>query len=472
MTQGWTIVLDVGKTLSKATLWDENGGLIARLSRSNNMREADGYRALDTLGIEQWLEQVLREFAGRGPVRAIVPVAHGAGAAVIRNNRLVCAPMDYEWPGPVSDRPAYDKQRDPFAITGSPALPASLNLGVQFHRLEAIRPDSLRSSQIVPWAQYWAWLLSGVAASEVTSLGCHTDLWRPYEHAPSQLAVRRGWAECLAPLSPADAVLGTLTTNWVSRTGLSANVEILCGLHDSNAALLAVRGHRQTRDRDATVLSTGTWFVAMRAPLQTDSLNASDLPERRDCLVNVDVSGTCVPSSRFMGGREIEILIGRGARDVELTQSTDEQIAAAIRTIDAGDMILPAAVPGVGPFPRASLQRVGQNASAGDIRAAAHLYAALVADVSLDLIGSRDCLILEGRFSRAPVFARALASLRPDMSVLVSRSENGVAHGAMRLRDPTVGDESEFERVLSLPVDIAGYRARWRNTVDRREYAN
>ena len=45
--------------------------------------------------------------------------------------------------------------------------------------------------------------------------------------------------------------------------------------------------------------------------------------------------------------------------------------------------------------------------------ALAHLYAALVADVSLDLIGSRDTLLVDGRFAHAPVFVQALATLRP-----------------------------------------------------------
>jgi L-fuculokinase len=29
------------------------------------------------------------------------------------------------------------------------------------------------------YPQYWAWRLCGAAASEATSLGCHTDLWHP-----------------------------------------------------------------------------------------------------------------------------------------------------------------------------------------------------------------------------------------------------------------------------------------------------
>lgn len=30
------------------------------------------------------------------------------------------------------------------------------------------------------YPQYWALRLTGIAANEVTSLGCHTDLWNPW----------------------------------------------------------------------------------------------------------------------------------------------------------------------------------------------------------------------------------------------------------------------------------------------------
>jgi hypothetical protein len=98
MRTGWTIVLDVGKTLSKATLWSEAGQLAASRSRPNLRVHTDEYASLDTAGIESWLESVLKEFAALGPVDAIVPIAHGAAASLILEDRLECAPMDYELP--------------------------------------------------------------------------------------------------------------------------------------------------------------------------------------------------------------------------------------------------------------------------------------------------------------------------------------------------------------------------------------
>ena len=462
MAGGWTIVLDVGKTHSKATLWDEAGDCVARRVRPNPRINTGNSLNLDTTGIERWLRGVLSEFARLGSITAIVPIAHGAGVALIAKDQLQTAPLDYEWSGVSADRIAYNQQRDPFLATGSPALPGGLNIGMQLHWLESLRSADTRRGEIVPWAQYWAWLLSGVSASEITSLGCHTDLWRPYDRAPSHLAVRRGWAERLARLTPANAVLGTLRPEWVEATGLSPRVQVYCGMHDSNAALLAARSHPALSGHDLTVLSTGTWFVAMRTPTGSDARTAL-LPEARDCLVNVDVAGTPIPSSRFMGGREIEILAGADDADSSVDAG---RLASAIKAIDAGEMIMPAWVPGVGPFPTASSRILAPRSSSADPMALAHLYTALIADVSLDLIGSNDTLLIDGRFAAAPVFAQALANLRPATIVLISGDEDGVAHGALRLANVSQTGPAPLRRVAPLAVDMAEYRARWRETAE------
>jgi sugar (pentulose or hexulose) kinase len=463
MTAGWTVVLDIGKTHSKATLWDERGQCQAQRSRTNQRLTFGSTLALDVSGIEKWLQQTLSEFAKLGSIHAIVPVAHGAGVALLGRGQLQCAPLDYEWPGVSVDRATYDKQRDSFALSGSPALPAGLNLGIQLHWLESLKPADFCTSILVPWAQYWAWVLSGVAAAEVTSLGCHSDLWRPYERAYSALATSRGWSERLAPEQHASRILGALRPDWVARTGLSAQVKVYCGLHDSNAAFLDARNHAALQGRDCTVLSTGTWFVAMRSPLRPEPGLANSLPEHRDCLINVDVDGKPVPSARFMGGREIEILT-RNVTEADTPMARESQQEVLVRAIQSNEMTLPGGVAGVGPYPKA--RRAPLPAREHTI-AHAHLYAALLADASLDLIGSCDNLLIEGRFSGAPLFARTLATLRPTTRVLVTRDENGVARGALRVAKVECPDCAPLTVAEPLAVDITRYRDAWRDAAER-----
>jgi sugar (pentulose or hexulose) kinase len=465
------VVLDIGKTLSKLTLWTAGGDLVERRTRPNERIVFDHYAALDTGGVESWLAETLSEFAALAPVGAIVPVAHGAAAAVIRDGRLAVPPVDYEQPLPAALRAEYDIGRDAFASTGSPALPGGLNLGAQLHLLETIVPGALDGATIVTWPQYWAWVLSGVAASEVTSLGCHSDLWRPVSARPSVLAGSRGWAERLAPIRRAADVLGTIRPEWAARTGLPRDVKIYCGLHDSNAALLAARGFPEIADNEATVVSTGTWFVAMRSPAAGVALDIDALPEARDCLVNVDAFGRSVPSARFMGGREIETLTGIDTRRIDLAPDQPALVDAVPAVLRSGAMVLPTLAGGFGPFPRARGRWVGMPADELERRTAVGLYAALVADVSLDLIGSAERILVEGRFAEAQVLVRALASLRPRTAIYTAPPHNDVSFGALRLISPDLRPAASLVRVEPLGMDLTGYRRRWRAEADALEIA-
>lgn len=443
--------MDIGKTHSKVSLWSRNGRCLDKQSRANMQGPAEPYAVLDTAGIADWLVQALSKYAGQ-PVEAIVPVAHGAGVAGIRNGVLAFSPMDYEWAIPADVQQDYRKQRDPFAITGSPSLPAGLNFGAQLHYLES--QGALAGATLLPWAQYWAWLLSGVMASEVSSLGCHSDVWAPGEASFSPMAQHRGWAAQFAPMARAGDAIGTLLPDLARLTGLPATAKVYAGLHDSNAALLAARGFPEIARREATVLSTGTWFIAMRCP--AEALDLSALPEARDSLVNVDVEGRAVPSARYMGGRELELL---GARiDHAGTDGVAEVLAS-------GANLLPSQVKGCGPFPDAHGCWLDEPADPLQRSAAIALYAALMADISLDLIGARDRLLVEGRFARSEIFVRALAALRPGTQVWYASEEADVSFGALRLALPDLQPRGALYEVLPLAGDIRGYRDRWRENL-------
>lgn len=469
---GRTIVVDIGKTHAKVSLWNDAGQPIRRERRANERTAAAaGYRTLDVEGIDAWLMASIRGFAADGAVARVVTVAHGAAAALIRDGALFTEPMDYEIEVGPTDRADYEAQRDPFEKTGSPSLPHGLNLGVQLHLLEKWLGPLPADVVIVPWPQYWAWRFSGVPASEITSLGCHSDLWRPTEASYSRLAVDRGWAARMAPLRPAGATLGTISTEVAEATGLNRDCRVLCGLHDSNAALLAARGHPEIADNEATVLSTGTWFVAMRCAGNGTGVDIGMLRESRDCLVNVDVYGRPIPSARFMGGREAEL--AGGVDSFRLTDSNrpDELLNRLPKLVERGVAATPGFVPGVGPFPNAAGSWREKPNDPMDLRAATDLYLALVADTVLDLICSRERLLVEGRFANEVAFVRALAALRPDQRIYTSHAEHDVAYGALRLIDPGLRPSSALLSVEPMEIDMRSYAADWRRQAESAQEA-
>jgi sugar (pentulose or hexulose) kinase len=469
LEQGAYIVADFGKTMAKVTLWSKAGSLLERRTRDNARMRAPHYTALDVEAIGGWFIDTLKSFA-KHPIQAIIPVSHGAAVAAITGDALTFAPLDYEQDIPHDTVAAYRQQRDPFAHTGSPSLPQGLNIGTQLAWLESLYGPDFKQATLLPYAQYWAWFLSGVATTEVTSLGCHSDLWSPASQSYSAMAKRRGWAAQFAPIAKASDAIGTLKPDLAHRTGLNPAVRIHAGLHDSNAALLAARGFPEIAEAEATVLSTGTWFIGMRTPAAPVDL--STLPEARDCLVNVDAHGAAIPSARFMGGREIENRIKIDTRRIDIKPDQAALIAAVPDVVAAGIKLLPCFAPGFGPFPEHEgmwiNEPVDKPENANVRRAAVSLYAALVANAALDLIGAKECILVEGRFAEAEVFVRALASLRPDAAIYVANAHNDVSFGALRLLIPDLKPASTLRRVAPLDTDIADYAVHWQNQINQR----
>ena len=82
MDTNCTVVLDIGKTNAKLTLWTPNGVCLERRVRPNDTVAAERYRNLDVAGIDAWLVETLRDYAQRAVISSIIPVAHGAAASI------------------------------------------------------------------------------------------------------------------------------------------------------------------------------------------------------------------------------------------------------------------------------------------------------------------------------------------------------------------------------------------------------
>jgi sugar (pentulose or hexulose) kinase len=242
-------------------------------------------------------------------VRFLAFTTHGATAVCLAGNTPALPVLDYESDLCEQAGADYDRVRPAYEETLSPALGCGLNLGRQLFWLSQSRPDDFaRVDTILMYPQYWGWRLSGVAASEVTSLGCHTDLWQPQQQCYSSLVERMGWQRLLPPLLKAGEVLGPVLPELARELGLPADCQVINGIHDSNASLVP---YLQRVEAPFTVISTGTWTVmaAVGAPL-------TGMSEQDDMLANVSAFNDPVPCIRFMGGREWELL--RDADDCDV----------------------------------------------------------------------------------------------------------------------------------------------------------
>lgn len=256
-------------------------------------------------------------------------------------------------------------------------------------------------------------------------------------------------------------VLGTITKEWQERCGLPADCRVFCGLHDSNAALLAIRGYAEAASGEHTVLSTGTWFIAMQATLGKRSVDPATLEESRDCLVNVDAFGAPVPSARFMGGREAEVMEAAEVEQLDGATQGEALHAAAENCIAQGIFALPCFQPGVGPYPQAQGRWTNRPDDQLTRRAATDLYLALVTNTMLELIGACGPLIAEGRFAGDSLYIGTLAALRRNQKVFAAPPSNSVPYGALRLVSPDLPPSGALTPITPTDLDLASYAARW-----------
>jgi sugar (pentulose or hexulose) kinase len=448
---GCVAVFDVGKTNMKVVVFDAAGEVVAERSAPNAPLPPDGqwpYLRLDTEGAWSFLIGALKEFGARFSIEAISTTTHGCAGVLMQRDGVAVPPLDYEFDGFAAVDAAYDTARPPYDETRSPHLPRGLNLGRHIFYFERHFPTQFKqAAAFLTYPQYFAWRLAGAMASEATSLGAHTDLWRPKEGDLSSMVNKLGWRRLFPPMRKAWDTLGTLRPEIAAETGLPPIVRIVCGAHDSNASLVP---HLLSRRDPFTVISTGTWVIIMAVG------GTARLDPKADMLANVDVRGEPVPTARFMGGREFTVLAGDGPADA------DEADVAGV--IASGVMALPAFSDQGGPFGARKGRIEGGTPAAPEARTAlATLYAALVTAHVIERLEAPGDLIVEGGFARSPTFAAVLARLMASRRVVVAPMSAGAAAGAAMLArwsEPHPPPRLEPARAWDLP-GLEAYQDRW-----------
>ncbi|MCU4674149.1 FGGY family carbohydrate kinase [Catenovulum sp. 2E275] len=414
----YTFIFDIGKTNIKGNVLNDQGETVWSESALNQSIQGPDYTYIDVENVETWLLSCLKKAADQFDINAINITTHGACAVLLDSSGKLALPvMDYECEVVESCNQAYNQIRPDFNQTLSPNLSAGLNLGRQLFWLKQHFAEQFSQVQaVLMYPQYWVWRLTGKLVNEVTSLGCHTDLWQPEIADYSSLVDTLNIRHALPALVNADEVVGKVTPQVANQTGLNTNCQVYAGIHDSNSSFSRYLG--QNNGKPFTVVSTGTWVISMAMGADIHALK-----EEKDMLANVCVLNQPIACARFMGGREFsQICEQTGAK------TSDPISAEDLQTI-VNDKIfaLPAFSAGSGPFVGKQSKITAQPHNGN---ALATLYLALMIDHELTLLNAKGDIIFGSTSKKNPLMCRLIAQLRPEQNVVLSGDSASTVKGA------------------------------------------
>lgn len=293
-------IFDVGKTNKKLFLFDEEYNIVyERSARFVETLDEDGEPCenLESLisSVHDSLSQVqkMKEFE----IKAINFSTYGASFVYLDENGKPLTPLyNYlkAYPAELSAAfyAKYGGEEKVAQETASPIL-GSLNSGLQLYRLKKEQPAIFaKVKYALHLPQYLSYLITGKALADITSIGCHTQLWDFNKKEYHKWVTEEGLIEKLGEYTPADSSLDTVYEGQTYKVGV--------GLHDSSAALIPYLANFNT---PFVLLSTGTWCISLN-PFNQEPLTAEEL--KQDCLCYMQFKGKAVKASRIFAGNEHE----------------------------------------------------------------------------------------------------------------------------------------------------------------------
>lgn len=293
-------VFDVGKTNKKVFFFDEQYKIVLeRTSRFDETVDEDGDPCEDLQNLTEWIKQTLDEVVNSDEfdVKGINFSAYGASFVHIEEDGSPIGHLyNYLKPFPedLKDKfyNQYGGELKVSTETASPVL-GNLNSGMQLYRLKYQKPEVFKRIKFsLHLPQYLSFLITGQYFSDITSVGCHTNLWDFTKQEYHQWVKNEGIEEKLAPLHPSDSAVEVRIADKRYSVGI--------GLHDSSAALIPFF---TSFHEPFVLISTGTWCVTLN-PFNEFPLTSEEL--KSDSLSYISYKGKPVKASRLFSGNEHE----------------------------------------------------------------------------------------------------------------------------------------------------------------------
>ncbi len=422
-------IFDVGKTNKKLLLFDEQYRIV--FEESCQLKETideDGFTCEDIVALTAWVKSSFASVVAdkRFEIKAVNFSAYGASFVYLDEKGEVLLPLyNYLKPYPADlQKKFYDSYGRESLVakqTASPVL-GSLNSGMQLYRLKQEKPEMFsRIKHALHLPQYLSYILCSLVNTDITSIGCHTNLWHFHKNNYHKWVRQENIIDKFPPVKGCTEMAGN------TPDGIAAGA----GLHDSSAALIP---YLSSFSEPFVLLSTGTWCISLN-PFNHSQLSDYELHE--DCLCYLSYKGEPVKASRLFAGYEHEQQVKRLATHFNKQEGYYKTIKTDIeklkkfkpaisKTYKAGE----GAMVGQSGFAEKELNRFKSYEEA---------YEQLIADIIEQQVRSTGIVLKEtpvkrifvdGGFSQNQVYMYLLAESFPDIEIYAASVPQASAIGA------------------------------------------
>ena len=420
-------IFDVGKTNKKLFLFDRHYQIVfekaAKFIETVD-EDGDSCENLESLRLSVFdsLREVFRmkEFC----IRAINFSTYGASFVYVDEGGTPLTPLyNYlkKYPQALSKK-FYEKYggEQAFAHTTASPVLGSLNSGMQLYRIKEERPQLFaKIKHALHLPQYLSYLISGIPCTDITSIGCHTNLWDFDKNDYHEWVGKEGLLQKLPSILPGNEVLPA--------TFPGSNYAVGIGLHDSSAALIP---YLVNFKEPFVLISTGTWCISLN-PFNQIPLTAAELDN--DCLCYMTYEGKPVKASRLFAGYEHEQQVKRIAEHFNQSTARYRNIA-----FDAGIIgsLLQKIGEESGPVNLKTSAFTGRNL--GQFKTDTEAYHQLIRDIMVQQFFSTQLVVagsatkrifVDGGFSKNAVYMNLLAGSFPGMEVFAASMAQATAVG-------------------------------------------
>ena len=422
-------IFDIGKTNKKLLLFDEQYNIVHEESRQlAEITDEDGFACEDVEALTKWVKDSFASVVAdeRFMIKAVNFSAYGASFVYLDENGKVFLPLyNYLKPYPkeLHDKfyNTYGGESSVAKQTASPVL-GNLNSGMQLYRLKYEKPDAFaKVKYALHLPQYLSYILSSEVNTDITSVGCHTNLWHfQWEHY-HEWVKKEQIEEKFPPIKDCTTIAGNTMEE----------IPVGVGLHDSSSALIP---YLSSFSEPFILLSTGTWCISLN-PFNHTQLSDYELHE--DCLCYLSFKGKPVKASRLFAGYEHEQQVKKLAEYFKTGVDRFKKVKA-----DLGLMkkMKPSAS---STYNSQNGAMVGQSKFAkrdlSKFKDYEEAYHQLIADIMEQQIRSLNIVLkgtlvsrifVDGGFSNNPVYMHLLAEAFPNIEVYAASVAQASALGA------------------------------------------